>query len=100
MANPITEYGYRHKHLAASGLVHTGSGILHTLTVNRPDTTAGAIITLYDGLTDAGTVIAIIAMDAALFVIPATLTYDVKLTTGLYIKFSAAVTADITVSYN
>ena len=100
MANPVIEYGYRHRHLDDTALVLTGSGILHTLTINSPDTTASATVTIYDGLTNAGVVIGVIAMDAALFVVPVTLVYDVKVATGIYVEFSFAVTADITVSFN
>jgi hypothetical protein len=73
--------------------------MLHTITINRPDTTASAIITVYDGIGVTANIISIVAMDAALFVIPTTLVYDVGYLVGLYITFSNAVTADITVSY-
>jgi len=89
-----------HKHMAASGQVKAGAGVLHTVVINRPDTTGGAIITLFDSLTGTGTAIAIITMDSAVFVIPTTLVYDVAFTTGLYVLFSHEVTADITISYN
>jgi hypothetical protein len=100
MPNPKLDFGYSHQHLADSAIVLTGSGILHTVTINRPDTTGGAIVTLYDGVDNTGTVIAIITMDVAVFVIPATLTYDVAVVTGIYAEFSHAVTADITISFN
>ena len=100
MPNPILDYGYAHRHLADSGLVLTGTGILHTITINHPDTTAAATVIVYDGVDNTGTVIAIITMDDALFVVPATLTYDVAVTVGIYAAFNFAVTADITVSFN
>ena len=89
-----------HKHMAASGQVKAGAGTLHTVVINRPDTTAGAIITLFDSLDGTGTVIAIITMDKAVYVVPTTLIYDVAFTTGLYALFSHEVSADITISYN
>jgi len=100
MPNPTLDFGYSHKHLTDSAIILTGLGILHTITINRPDTTAAAVVTIYDGIDNTGTVIAIITMDDALFVVPATLTYDVAVTTGIYAEFSHAVTADITVSFN
>jgi hypothetical protein len=98
----VEEYAvpYQHVHLAASGIVKSVGGLLHTLTINRPDTTARATITLHDSVDDSGTVIAVITMDKAAYVIPSTLTYDLTFLTGLYAKFSHAVTADITVSFN
>lgn len=99
MPNPVLDFGYKHKHLTDTFLVKTSTGVLHTITINRPDTTASAIVTVYDGLDNTGTEIAIITMDTAVFVVPATLTYDVAFTTGLYLEFSHAVTADLTVSY-
>jgi|GEM_PF-1708090 len=100
MANPVIEFGYKHRHLAATATVWSGPGMLHTITINRPDTTAGATITVYDGVDATGTLIAVITMDQAVFVIPTTLEYDVRSSVGIHIVFSHAVTADITVSYN
>ena len=87
------------QHLTGTTQVDSKPGVLHTITINHPDTTAGAIITVYDGIGVTADIIAIIAMDAALFVIPATLQYDIGYDAGLYIVFSHEVTADITVSY-
>jgi len=87
------------RHLTGTTQVDSKPGILHTITINCPDTTAGAIITVYDGIGVTAAIISIITMDAALFVIPTTLIYDVGYDTGLYIVFSHEVTADITVSY-
>lgn len=87
------------KHLTNTFQVASGPGMLHTITINRPDTTASAIVTVYDGVGVTANIISIITIDAALFVIPTTLVYDVGYLTGLYITFSNAVTADITVSY-
>ena len=88
-----------YKHLDDSGTIKTTKGILLGVVINRPDTTASATITLYDSVDDSGDVIAIINVDVAIYVIPTTLTYNVTFLTGLYAKFSNAVTADITVSY-
>ena len=90
---------YSYKHMTADGQVKGSSGVLHAITINRPDTTAGAIITVYDSLTGSGTEIAIITMDKAVYVVPVTLLYDVTFVTGLYVLFSHEVTADITVAY-
>lgn len=91
---------FSYKHLAASGQVKASKGRLHALTINRPDTTAGAIITVYDNTESGGTIIAIITMDKAVYVVPVTLVYNITFATGLYVTFSHAVTADITVLYN
>ena len=101
MANPVTDYGYFHKHLTVTGAVTEVTGILHTLTINRPSATAGAIMTLYDSVDDTGAVIAIITLDKAVYVVPTTLQYDVNLTNGLYAVFSDEVNAgaDVTFSY-
>ena len=100
MPNPKLDFGYSHRHLDDSAIVLTGSGILHTITINRPDTTGGAIVTVYDGIDAGGTVIAILDMDVAHFVVPVTLTYDVAVVTGIFCAFSHSVTADITLSFN
>lgn len=92
------------KHLIASNQVSAIPGELHTITINRPDVGAGALISVYDvaavGDILPANMIANITMDDAFYVVPATLIYDVGYVNGLYILFSAGITtADITVSY-
>ena len=92
------------QHLTASAQVVARRCVLHTLTINHPDPAAGAMVTLHDvaavGDIAPGNMIANIALDAAIFVIPNTLTFNVGCTNGLYALFSAGLTtADITVSY-
>ena len=91
-------------HLIDTAQVLTVPCTLHTITINRPDVGAGALITVYDVAAaadiDAAHMVANITMDDAFFVIPTTLVYDVGLVHGLYILFSAGMTTgDITVSY-
>lgn len=88
-----------HKHMAASGQVKGSAGVLLAVIINRADSTAGATITLYDSPSTGGTVIAILSMDEAVYVIPTTLAYNLAFANGLYAEFSDEVTADITVSY-
>ena len=101
MPNPILDYGYKWKHLTATDQTSIVQGILHSVTINRPDPAGGCTITLYDSAAGAtADIIAIIAMDSALFVVPVTLIYDTQLDHGLYVAFSAGFTlGDITISY-
>jgi len=100
----VTERPFSWIHLIDTAQVLTRPGTLHTITINRPDVGAGALITVYD-VADVGDIlptnmIANITMDDAFFVVPATLIYDVGFENGLYILFSAGMTTgDITVSY-
>jgi len=96
--NPL-ERPFDWLHVTGTGQIKTGPGMLHTITINRPDSTAGAIITVYDGVGVTANIIAIITMDKAAYVIPSTLQYDAGFLAGLYIVFSHEVTADITVNY-
>jgi len=101
MGNPVVEFGFNWLHLTASFQVSVRPGILHSVTINRPDPAAGCTVTLYDSAAGAtADIIAIIAMDSALFVIPNCLIYDAKLENGLYVEFSAGFTiGDISVSF-
>ncbi len=100
MPGPVLEHPFLWKHMAASGQVLGCRGALHTITINRPDATAGATITVYDSLTGTGSILAIISVDKAIYVVPTTLIYDCELTTGLYLLFADGLTtADVTVSY-
>jgi len=91
-----------HKHLAASGSVKATKGVLRSVVINRPSTSDGATITLYDSEDNSGKVIAIIAMTMSKesYVMPTTLDYNIVLNKGLYAEFSHEDGADITVSYN
>ena len=93
------ERPFDYKHLTDTFQVASTPGVLHSIVINRPDTTGGAIITVYDGIGVTVNIIAIITMDDAVFVVPTTLVYDVGYLIGLYVVFSHAVAADITVSY-
>jgi hypothetical protein len=77
--------------------IKSGAGFLHTLTINTP--APSAVITLYDSLTAAGTVIATITLPGTLLNVgPIPAIYDVAFTTGLSIKIATGA-ADVTVSY-
>jgi len=101
MPSSVLDYPFLWKHLAATDQTLAAPGTLHSITINSPDPAAGCTITLYDsaaGVT--ADIVAIIAMDSALFVVPQTLFYDVELANGLYIEFSAGFTlGDITIAY-
>lgn len=94
------ETGWQYTHLAADGQVKAGPGVLHTVVVNGL-TTAGDV-TLYDSLTETGTVIAVLHLDTttSISVQPITLMYDLQFTTGLYVGFDNAVAADLTVTHD
>lgn len=76
---------------AATTTVKSGTGVLHSITVN---TTAAGTITIYDSLTGAGTKIGTIAASPA---IGSTFLYDCAFTTGLTIVTAAA--SDISVNF-
>jgi len=101
MPSSVLEFPFNWTHLTATNQVSTAKGTLHSITINRPDPEDDCTVTLYDsadGVT--ADIIAIIAMDSDLFVVPVTLTYDAELTNGLYVAFSAGFTlGDITVSW-
>jgi hypothetical protein len=82
--------------LAADGLVRTGAGILHTVTISQADAapTAGDIFIRDAVAAGAGTVLFHWNLTTAVF-IPFTVTLDVKFTTGLFVDFTT--TADVNV---
>ena len=100
MGNSAIDFPFLYKHCVADTQVCAGPGVLHAVTINKAATTAG-VITLYDSLTEAGTVIAAITVALKTEAqAPATLTYDVGFTTGLYAGFDGTIAgADITISY-
>jgi len=84
-------FNYTNISTATTTLVKSGTGILHTITVN---TTAAATITIYDSLTASGNKIATIAASPA---IGSDFQYDVAFNTGLTVVTAGA--SDITVAW-
>ncbi len=83
-------YAYANIATATTTVVKSGSGFLHTLTVN---TTAAGTITIYDSTAASGNKIGTLKAS----VVEQTFTYDVALTTGLTIVTAGA--SDVSVSY-
>lgn len=98
--NPNLAYGWPYRHVTADLQVKAGKGILHRITLNGL-TTAGDL-TLYDSLTETGTVIAVLHLDPAtsISVQPITFEYDLEFLTGLYLGFDGSLVADLTVMYS
>lgn len=76
-------------------LVATGSGMLHTITFNKP--TATGTVAFYNGITAGGTLLGTITVPAS--PMPVTLTYDVAFAVGLTVVTGTA-TQDITISWS
>lgn len=78
----------------AGTTIRTGRGLLHTIVFNKPIATS--VLTIYDGVSTAGTKIATITIPAS----PNTPTfiYDVAFVTGLFVVMATA-DMDITISW-
>lgn len=98
--NSAIDFPFGYKHCTADTQVCDHAGVLHTVTINGPATTAGKI-TLYDSLTEAGTVIAVITVGLKTESQGTScLIFDVAFSTGLYAGFDGTIVgADITISY-
>jgi len=75
--------------------VKSGAGFLHTITLGEQASTGR--LTVYDSLTETGTIIAQIYVGTEN--VPATLTFDVAFATGLYIGADSGASADLSISY-
>lgn len=88
--------GYNYSNITgqATTVVKASSGILHTITFNKP--TATTVVTIYDNTAGSGTTIGAVTIPAS--PLPVTLIYDVAFATGLTVKTETA-NSDITISY-
>ncbi len=90
--------GYNFLNITAAAptttVVKTGTGVLHTITFNKPAATG--VVTIYDNTAGSGTIIATITVPAS--PMPVTLKYDASFVTGLTIV-TATAAQDITVTY-
>lgn len=98
--NSVLDYPFKYKNCTADTQVSAHPGVLHTVTINGPATTAGKI-TLYDSLTETGTVIATLTVGLKTESQGIScLVFDDRFTTGLYVGFDGTIAGgDITVSY-
>jgi len=89
--------GFPYVHVTGDTLVKSGKGVLKNVMLNGL-TTAGDL-TLYDSLTETGTVIAVIHANPAtsISVQPVPLPYNARFNTGLYAGYDATLVADFTI---
>lgn len=87
-------YEYKNITGQATTLVKTGSGLLHSITFNKPAATG--IVEIDDALTNTSPKIGTITTPAS--PMPVTLIYDVVFSTGLSITTGTA-DQDITIAY-
>ncbi len=99
MANSVIDFAWPYTHVTADTQVSAGPCDLHSVVLNGL-TTAGDL-TIYDSLTEAGTVIAVLHLDVttSISVQPITFLYDVRCETGLYLGFDQSLVADLTVAH-
>ncbi len=98
--NPKTDFGWPYTHVVADVQVKAGQGVMHSVVVNGLSTAGD--LTIYDSLTEAGNVIAVLHLDptTSVSVQPITFLYDLAFSTGLYFGFDATLVADVTVMHN
>lgn len=94
--NPNLAFGSTPIHVTGDYQVKAGKGILRNVVLNGL-TTVGDL-TIYDSLTEAGTVIAVLHIDVAtsLSVQPINFPYNAKFATGCYAGFDGGLAADFT----
>jgi hypothetical protein len=91
---PAVGYSFLNITGQATTVARTGSGILHTITFNKP--TATQTVAVYDNTAGSGTLIGTITVPAS--PLPVTLIYDAAFDTGLTIV-TATANSDITVTF-
>jgi hypothetical protein len=92
----VRPVGYSARHISTNTTTtaKSGSGLLHSITINTSGASSNTI-TVYDNTVGSGTVLAVIDGDVS----PTTLYYDVAFATGLTLVTATGTSADITVSY-
>ncbi len=96
---PVIDFGHEWVHVTATVLVRTGKAILHTIAVNGLGTVGTC--TVYDGVDNGGAVLAILNLDVAtsISVQPITMTYDARISTGIFLEYAGGLVADLTVTF-
>jgi hypothetical protein len=94
--SPLGWYSFLNITGQATTTLKSGTGILHTITVNTAAAGAAETVTIFDSLSGSGTKIGTITVPSS--AVPVTLTYDVQFATGLTIV-TATASGDLTVSF-
>lgn len=85
--------------LIADGQVKNAAGNIHTITIAPTGTVTAGVLTVYDSLTETGTVIFSVALPVTTFT-PFTVTLNVAALTGIYVGFDATLAnVQVTTSY-
>lgn len=89
---------FSYNRLAADGQVKGSAGTLHTVTIAATGIVTAGVLTIYDSLTESGTVIFSFAIPTSLTAV--SLTFDCPFATGLYVGYDATLAnVQVTTSY-
>ena len=96
---PIAAGPYTFARATADALVDSGSGLVHTVTISPTGVVVAGVLTIFDSLTETGTILASIALPVTTFT-PFSITLDAGTSTGLYAGFDATLdNVQVTVTY-
>lgn len=97
--NPVIDFPWKKQVVAADALVYAGPCILHSINFNGM--TAVGDLSVYDGISNAGNIIAVLTLRSAVQVScqPFTMLFDCEMEDGIYLDFDATLTANFTVMY-
>jgi hypothetical protein len=96
----LTELGpYVFGRVTVDGQVKGSAGFIHTITISPNGSVTAGVLTIYNSLTETGTVVAQFALPVTTFT-PFSVTLDVACSTGIYVGFDATLAnVSCTVSY-
>jgi hypothetical protein len=85
--------------VTADGQIKGSAGFIHTITISPNGSVAAGVLTIYNSLTETGTIVAQFALPVTTFT-PFSVTLDVACGTGIYVGFDATLAnVSCTVSY-
>ncbi len=93
-----TEQRFSYGRVTADGQIKGSAGFLHTVTIGATGVVTAGVLTIYDSLTESGTVI--FSANIPTGITPFSLRLDVSFATGLFIGFDGTLAnVDVTASY-
>lgn len=87
--------GFTFNNNSADELIGSGQKVLHTITINGCTTTG--VITVYDNITNSGTIVA--EVRAVKDLAPQTLFFGAKMATGIYADWDSTAVANLTFTF-
>ena len=100
LVSSTSDSGYSVTRVIADGQIKGSAGVVHTITIAPTGSVVAGVLTVYNSLTETGTVLFSVSLPVTTFT-PFTVTLDAAASTGIYVGFDGTLSnVGVTVTYS